>query len=451
MKNHKILLYIAFYIICCGCERFLEEKPDKSLAVPSTLRDLQSLMDNYSNVNGNTPGIGELSADDYYLLDDIWANRSDENRRCYIWAPDYCTSHLDWFPTYRVVYYANNVLDVVGSIERTEFNWQEWDNVKGQAYFLRASSFLHLTNIWTIGYNDETARIDLGIPLRLSPDFNEASDRSSISDTYKQIISDLTHAIELLPDVPEHVIRPSKPAAMALLARTYLFMRDYEKCLHYASASLEIKNELMDYNQLNAAGTYVIPEFNKEIIYHSTIQNAGNPMISVSNALVDTVLFKSYSEYDLRRLYFFRDNQNGTHTFTGNYSGTSSRFSGIAVDEVLLMRIECLARVGNVIEAMTELNNFLACRYKSDFAPPIVVNTKDEALRLILEERRKQLLMRGLRFPDVKRLNMEGANIYFRRIVNDTEYSLPPNDPRFAVSIPERVIELGPLIQQNYR
>ncbi|SEM08104.1 hypothetical protein SAMN05216436_101351 [bacterium A37T11] len=56
--------------------------------------------------------------------------------------------------------------------------------------------------------------------------------------------------------------------------------------------------------------------------------------------------------------------------------------------------------------------------------------------------------MRGLRWMDIKRLNKEGANITLTRNLNGQIYTLPPNDPRFALPIPEDVIDLSGM-QQN--
>ncbi len=58
--------------------------------------------------------------------------------------------------------------------------------------------------------------------------------------------------------------------------------------------------------------------------------------------------------------------------------------------------------------------------------------------------------MRGLRWADLKRLNRDGANITLTRTVNGQVFTLPPNDLRYAIAIPENVIEIGS-IQQNPR
>ena len=74
----------------------------------------------------------------------------------------------------------------------------------------------------------------------------------------------------------------------------------------------------------------------------------------------------------------------------------------------------------------------------------------ESALQVVLDERRKELVMRGLRWMDLKRLNAQGANIVVSRGFNGQTVSLLPNDPRYALPIPEDIIQLSG-IPQNER
>ena len=451
MKSIKICSLIILAVSFSSCEEFLLEKASKKLAVPSRLTDLQALLDDYSIINSIDPAEGEFAADDFYLLPDVWAARSEEDRAAYIWEPDYSATDLNWFATYRIVYYANIVLEHIPSIERSPTNSLEWDNVKGQALFLRAKSFLNIANIWSSAYDEHTSTVDLGIPLRLTADFNVPSERASMANTYSQIVQDLEAAIDLLPVRPVHVLRASKPAAMALLARTFLFMGEYEKCLSYADACLQLSGELMDYNDLEPSPSYPIPQFNVETLYYSVASTINTPGISVSNALVDTVLYDSYASNDLRKLLYFRPNSNGTYSMRGNYSGGALRFMGVATDEVYLMRAECYARLGDTENAMYALNHLLSHRFVVSTFTPLTASNPHDALEHVLLERRKELIFRGLRFPDIKRQNKDGAEITCKRILDGKEFTLSPNDLRFALPIPESVIEHAPGVHRNPR
>src|SRR3546814_1434604 len=84
------------------------------------------------------------------------------------------------------------------------------------------NAYLTLANAFTLQYNTATSEQDMGLPLRLTANFNEMSERSSVEETYMQIESDAVAASKLLPDIAEHPMRPSKSAAFALLSRLYL-------------------------------------------------------------------------------------------------------------------------------------------------------------------------------------------------------------------------------------
>lgn len=426
------------------CTKYLDAKPDKKLVVPGNLQDLQAMLDNYIRLNWNAPSAGETAADDYYLTDTDWQSiTSESQRRAYLWAGEYLfdTYPNDWGRCYNIVYYANTVLDRLPEIGQTPGNAAEWGHVRGQALFLRGFWLLQAAFLWSKAYDPATAQTDLGIPLRLDPDFNSPSTRSTVQKTYDQIIRDVKESIPLLPKVPVHSMRAGKPAAYALLARTYMSMRDYAKAGAYADSCLQLYNELLDYNALNAAATYPIQAFNSEVLFH--LEMPVPATIINSRAKIDSLLYQSYAADDLRKKVFFSANGNGSYKFKGSYVGGAILFAGLATDEVYLMRAEANARTGNTTSAMSDLNTLLAKRWKSGTFVPLTANDAPEALSKILGERRKELLMRGLRWMDLKRLNKEPEFAKtLTRIIDGETYTLPPNDPGYALPIPETIIEL---------
>lgn len=437
-------------IMSVGCNKILEEKSDKRLVVPSALADFQSILDNYSKNVFSKPGSGEVSSTDYYLSDDNYRSLSrDTHKRMYIWEKDHLfepTSN-EWSNGYASVYAANSVLSGIDDLEVTgpAINWR--NDIKGQAMFLRANSHINMAYIWTLAYDEETADIDMGLPLRLTTDFNERSERSTLRETYAQVVSDLREAARLLPDRQEHLVRPSRPAAYALLARVYLSMREYELAGRYADSCLQIYDTLLDYSSLDVSATYPFKQFNEETLVYGVI---GTPApINPSRAKIDPELYALYGPTDIRKPAFFKTNKDGSHAFKGNYTGTLAPFGGLSTNEVYLILAESLAREGKVEEALTYLNTLLENRHTDDFVP-LSASSSSAALELILLERRKELLMRGLRWMDIKRLNREGAGIIQKRTVEGIDYVLLPNDPRYALPIPEDVISLSGM-EQNKR
>jgi hypothetical protein len=449
-----IVLLALLFTGINGCKKYLAKKSDESLAVASTLADLQSLLDNYGVVNGSSAAAAsEISADDYYLTDADWqALYYEEDRRMYIWAKDhiFLTGDLgnDWEYFYSSVYYSNTVLEQLNKIDETPENADEYNNIKGQALMLRANRFMDIASGWTLAYDKASAATTPGIVLRTTTDFNKVSVRATLQETYDKIIADLKESAALLPVIPLKAPRASKPAAFALLARTYLWMGDYSNAGLYADSCLQLYHTLLDYNTIDASAGYPFQALNAEVIFDKG-SALGEPLYNWT-AKIDSFLIQSYDSNDLRKTLFFIDNGNGTYSFKGFYSGYMGLFTGVATDEVYLTRAECYAREGKVAEAMNDLNTLLTSRYKAGTFVPLSAASENEALGLILAERRKELLMRELRWMDIKRLNKEGAGITLVRKVNGKTYTLPPGDPRFALPIPEDVIAASGM-QQNER
>jgi len=451
-RSMYAMLLLLSAALVGGCESFLDKNPDKKLALPTSLTDLQALLDDYGTLNEDDPaGSAETSADNYYLPAPTWAAMSNEaERRKYIWAEDNLFRigyrPNDWYEAYGTIYYANTVLQALPGIARTAANATDWDNLKGQASYYRAQALLTAAAIWAPAYDEQTAAADLGLPLPQGTNFNEQLTRSSVQQTYDQILGDLQTAAALLPVSVPHVMRPSKAAAYALLARAYLSMRQYPEAGAYADSSLLLHDGLLDYNTLDTAASYPFPRFNAEVL-HESMFGAPQPL-TVSRARIDTLLYKMYADDDLRKTLFFKETAEGGHSFRGSYEGTGSNFfAGVATDEVYLVQAESRARAGDVAGAMASLNILLRSRWRTGTFTDVTAADAAEALALVLQERRKELLLRGLRWMDIKRRNKEAAAITLQRVLDGKEYVLPPGDLRFALPLPEDVVALSGMAQ----
>ncbi|MBB6237530.1 hypothetical protein HDC90_002152 [Pedobacter sp. AK013] len=450
----KILYLIAIVLtmLLPGCKKFLDEKSDRKLAVPARLDDLQALLNNENLNNAVDPGAAEVSADDYFVTDaDLNSLSAEQNKRLYTWEKDNLFTSVnfpnDWENLYTLIYTANTVLENLEKIERNFTNASQYDNIKGQAYFNRARAYYNILQLWSVGYNSNTADSDLGPVIRESTDFNKASVRSSVAKGYGYVLADLLEATRLLPKLPVHALRPGRQASFGFLARVYLSMREYGKAALYSDSCIKVKAVLMDYNLVSNAPAFPFARFNAEVIYESS---ATNPQIlNNSRAKIIGELITQYADNDLRKILYFKNNNNGTFGWRGSYRAGQGVFPGVTVDEQYLIRAECNARLGNFQTAVDDLNTLLIKRFKSGTYVPYTVNSVD-ILGTVLKERRKELLMRGLRWSDLKRLNLEGANITLRRTANGTDYELKPNDKRYALEIPQDVIAISG-IRQNPR
>lgn len=462
-KNIKYIICLIA-VLLSGCTKdALNKKSDIHLVVASTLDDYQQLLDGLAGGSIlNTPGLPSYGTLGDYLSDDVYV--SDNSYNNYFVSDPFTNKLIKWDKTmfsslskldewnnqYKIVLNANVALEGLKNIAQNASNQAAYDNVKGTALFFRAQMFYNLALFWCKPYNSATASSDPGIVLRLSSDATVKSVRSNAADTYKQIISDLNEAISLLPNTSSQntqlsKIRPSKAAAYALLARTYLQMGDYANVLKYADASLQLYSPLLNYSTLSTSPTFRFnrsTNFNSEIVFYSVdlLGVIGNTFGFWN---VNQALYNSYSDNDLRKQYFYNPSIFFGLLFAGDYSGTGSgRFTGIATDEIYLMRAEGYARTGNTTAAVADINTLLSNRYKPGTYVNFTAVTADDALVKIIAERRKELIGRaGIRWSDLKRLNSDPRfAVTLSRTLLGTTYTLPPNDSRYTLQIPDYII-----------
>lgn len=443
-----VLILFLVIIQSISCKKYLDKKSKNDLVIPSTLNDIQALLDYEQGMNRNTPAYGEGSADDYFLLKSIYDTRVPAVRQIYNWTPFYYEFSNDWSANYNGIYYTNLSLELIDNIDITTANELQWKNVKGSALFLRSFYFLQLSWTFAKAYDENTADRDMGIVLKLESDFNVPTIRASVRESYNQIIKDVKESISYLPNHPQITTKPSKAAAYGLLARTYLSMRQYDSALRYSDLSLQIKNQLMNYagTPVSQSSNTPFPEFtlNPEIVFYQQISGS-NVAFATSFALIEPSLYSSYNSNDWRKTVFFRD-MSGYNRYKGSYTGSASTFfSGIATDEMYLTRAECYARrnqTGDKDLALSDLDTLLIKRWKVGTYTPATAATAVQALDMILLERRKELLMRGLRWIDIKRLNKEGRNLILTRDIGGQIYTLEPNANHYALPLPGDIITI---------
>jgi hypothetical protein len=453
-------LSITIFVICSGCQKdtFLDKKPNTNIVVPKSLDDMVQLLDNQTVMLYNTPASGILSSDDYYYPSlDAW-NAANSNTERYFYNWDKLLfkgeKNLDeWNAPYKAVFYSNVVLDAWNDLSDQDKSSEKGRFVKAWALFERSFNFYNLALAFAPLYDKGTAQSDLGIPLRLSSDINEILPRSNVQQTYDLIISDISNALPLFSNSisAKTPNRPSTAAVYALLARIYLSMREYDKARLYADSTLLKHNTLLDYNTVDKTASIPFTDYNQELIF-TAITNLTyfTVVMRFGNAMIDSGLIKMYSDTDLRKTFFFRADK-GAYFMNKGYNGSGYYpFTGVAVDEVYLIKAECLARSGNLKPALDMINTLLKKRYATGTFTAYSSGNRDSVLNIILTERRKELVWRGLRWTDIRRLNKEGANITLKRVLNNLIYTLAPNDPKYVMPIPDDEIALSH-IQQNVR
>ena len=457
---HRPCGRVLLFMICLqaiSCKKFLDEKSNSNLIVPTSIADLQGLMDDATTMNYNaTPSYGEVSSDDYFLSEKAYDALAVADQYSYTWKYYDIGSGNDWADCYQKIYNSNLCLERIGDVGRTTANSAAWGNVKGSALFFRAYYFLQLAWTYSKAYDAQTAAKDYGIALRLGSDFNVPSVRASVQDTYTQIINDAKASLLYLPTYPTITTRPAKAAAYGLLARCYLSMRQYSDALLYADSSLQLNSSLMDYNNdadITVALTKNVPfkKFNKETVFYTEMNNYYTLQRTNSKSRIDTLLYSFYDNNDLRKTGFYSANADGYQMFKATYTASIFVFfSGITTAEMYLVRSECYLRSGNLSLGLKDLNALLVKRYKTGTFVNLAYPTVDLAITRVLMERRKELVMRGLRWMDIKRLNKGGGTIVLTRNEGGTIYTLQPNANFYALPLPADIVRLTGMPQNDF-
>src|SRR5690606_32298617 len=213
-------------------------------------------------------------------------------------------------------------------------------------------------------------------------------------------------------------------AAYALLARIYWSMNEFGAAANYADSCLQLKSELLNYADINPAPASPFERLNREVIFHAMqVFTSTNGLFLSTRCRIADGVTSLYAPDDLRKVLFLKPESNG-YSFRGSYDGSTTLFHGITVPEIMLIRAECAARAGDSGRAVALLNTLLQHRYTPEGFSPLTTERPDEILNHVLVERRRELVFRGLRWTDLRRLNAAGAGIALHRSFEGTEYQL---------------------------
>lgn len=449
MRTYKLnmLLAIIFGLALLSCSGFLDEKPSKRIVVPSSIEDLQSILNAVDMVNTGC-SFGLLLSDDIFITDEGLLALSDNVRDGYQWSRQLSDPQGEmpsWSIAYGNIFKFNIVLEEAKKITPdNDAEKSQLDRIIGTSLFLRSQNYFELLQLFTHPLISQADLSREGLPLMLTPDFSRPKSKATIAEVYDQIIEDLIMATDLLPEVPEDVLRPSKVACYGLLGRTYLQLGGYDQALHFVNMALSIKSDLLDFNSIPSIEeipiplyTYPIPRFNEEVVFQYL---AGSQTYMFSDlTFVNQEVYDSYLENDIRKfLYFTEPDQIGRVNFVGNFSGDYLVFSGITIGELYLIKSEALARINREEEALQTLNLFLESRFYGDTYIPYSTENLESVLAVVLEERRKELVYRGIsRWTDMRRfLRDQNWNGIAPRVVDGVTYELGILPENYFLEIP---------------
>lgn len=455
MKTYLLPYLLVSLILASSCSRdaFLSVKPDSSLLVPSKMEDFKKLL-NHTTMNLYSAGLGLIASDDIFIDDRALNGAIPEIQGTYLWEKDMYRGKeqiRDWDYAYSAIFIANNVIHHVPSLSADE---TQKNDLIGQALFKRAFAMFDLASHYCHVYSARNLG-EPGIPIVLSPDVTEIYQRSTIKETFDQIIKDLEEAYLLISlDIPSRdLYRPSKQACLGLLSRIYIYMGDYKSVVQDTESLLLSSKKLLDFNKIDTNSIKLNALENPEIIYdvHSC-HYAESSTWPTAAASVCEDLYDKFAPSDLRRNVYFQKKNDGTYNINHRlYGPLPYPFTGITTSEVYLNVAESHFRLGNDEEARLLIAELQRHRYNDTFNTDTLQSLSPEDFEEILFlERRKELVWRNLRWLDLKRFDRDGHSHLLRRENNSETVELEPNSLRYVFPIPQTELNRSS-IEQNPR
>lgn len=403
-----------------------------------------------------------------------WVVQADDQNVAPIWAGYYSGIN-------------NANVQINGFVNITPANQAETDELnryKGDAYLARAYYYSELARRFTKPYNAATASTDLGLPLVLEYDVNNKPARSTLQQTYDQILSDLAQAKTFLANVPGAQGSPrfTIDVANALEARVRLDMEDFAGAKTAADAVIAtgkypLITDPTDYvsywhtdgtreSILQLSTTKPNELANTNAIFLGLIPSTGryNPDFIPSQWVVD-----SFPAGDIRKAAYFDmkdvsvqgindDDVWLVNKYPGNpalWTGATTNYQHapkvFRIAEMYLISAEAGARGNADADGLAKLNTLRTARGLT-----ALVGLADDALfQAVKAERFRELAFEGFRLWDLKRWEdpMVRHDPQPTGIIivgpEFTGLSIPGGDPRFVWPIPSRDVTINENLEQN--
>jgi starch-binding outer membrane protein, SusD/RagB family len=434
MKNgnlYKVLLVFSVLIIVVqvtGCKKVLQVKPpatslNEDNVYKADATAIAVLTEIYTRMAGGFSGqsgislLSGLSSDELTLASVVTSERLLAYYRNQLLAnPEISYGKEYWEDGFGKLFTCNAAIE--GLNKSTSLTPAVKTQLLGEAKFMRAFFYFYLVNYYG----------DVPLVLTTNPNENRLLPRSPKEQVYEQIVADLKDAQSLLSNSfldasltksTAERVRPTKWAATALLARTYLYLSQYANAETEATKIIS-NSAQFSFSPINA----VFLKNSSEAIWQlQPVQLKRNTEDAFTFLLPSTgpnrdlnPVYLSPQILDAFEINDARRRSGGwvdsvivgavTYFFPAKYKGTTT--SGAATEYLMMFRLaeqhliraEARAHQNDIQGAKDDLN---AVRTRASL-PSTAANDQASLLTAILKERQVELFTElGQRWLDLKR------------------------------------------------
>ena len=496
MMRKIIYMFMMFVLLCTtSClDKYPENAVLEDRAITTVDEADQAVIGIYSSFLSSSLYSGYLTLMPDIQSDLVYAVNGYSNNMGDIWRWNILATNGQieavYGSLYSVIGRCNFLLDNAAKLIPTLVDDEDVDHLEtlcGEAYFARALAYSELIKLFCEDYkNDDDAKNKLGVVIRTSYYNEQPIVRSSLYDSYRQVLSDLDAAAKYLtldedydPAYDGYLYNYStffnEYTVYALRARVALYMRDYAEAVKYSSKVIDSKMySLSSVNSEYSAGVSYYDLMWQNDLSTEVIWKVGFTASDHGGALGSIFFNYDYSSYkpdyvpaqwvldlyaasDGRYNAFFRNATTGySHGLTWplvyKYWGNQDLYAEanllntsmpkvFRLSEQYLIRAEayCNLETPDYSKAARDLSTLRAARYTSGNS---VALSEDNAMKVIEEERVKELFMEGFRLQDLKRWGKGfERKPQDQSLSNGSSLKIDAGDPLFVWPIPQHEIE----------
>ncbi|MCT4288154.1 RagB/SusD family nutrient uptake outer membrane protein [Elizabethkingia anophelis] len=493
MKNNKIFLSFAAILWLTSCNDTLSELPDNRTVLDSPEKISEILVNAYPK--GTYMDFAETMSDNTYDTEQTNVSR-EENTKAFKWETittvDSDTPSNFWDESYSAIAHANQALDAI----QKSANPASLAKQKGEALVARAYNHFMLLQIFSMSYNPSTADKTLGIPYvkEVETSLKKQYTRQSMKEVMDNIQHDLEEGLPLIKDdYKQPKYHFTKNAAKAFAARFYLVKGDFAKVVENTDYLGARPTVIRSWESFSLLGIY------ERLANYSSSSVSTNLLLSTEYSTYGmrklpsdrfalpqkkaTEIFGSGQNPTGKAWYYSTVSSNKINDFLpkfDEYMKLTNPTAGIGFamynyillsnDEAYLNKLEALVMLNRIDEAVDGYNYFISTRtnafnpatdnltfdkiknfYQTKITPdemaPFYALTANQKImvKAILEIKKLEFYNEGLRWFDIKRMNMPVSHT----ILGEAPMILTKDDLRRAVQIPQYVIADG--VQANPR
>lgn len=366
---------------------------------------------------------------------------------------------------YTLISRCNVVLDKIGGLNLTvQSEISEAKKYEAELRALRANAHFDLFRFFSKSYVNSS---DPAIAIVTTPIVFEKKARNTVGEVVTFVNDELEQSYnDLIANGSNNsVVSKITPAAVqAMRARVALYTKSYDNAILYAQ---EVTNQI----QLATTGQEYVNVFTdvldtKEIIFEAkriTVSQGtigtlftdtnGDVLYNVSYGLFDDMV-----DDDVRNNVIFGNGSTFDNILVGKYEGSDPTQFGLAdhklfrVSEMYLILAEAYALKASpdYAASLSAINTLRAARRATPTAlPDVSYSNPEQAITAILKERRIELAFEGHRYFDLRRLGIGVDRLAEDVELNSFAQSLPANDYRFVLPIPQAAIFANDNLVQN--